>query len=161
MIRLSDRQIADFCHRSYHAVDGLWFMKIEERYGFDAALDLDNEVWKVLPKIQARMLKSLAENQGGLDGLSECLACKLDMEGFEFEIEGGNDGRLLRVKVSQCPWHNAMVKSGRESLSGRINSLVCNTEYSVWASEFANNISLEYGERICTGSECCVIEFRT
>ncbi|GAF84732.1 unnamed protein product, partial [marine sediment metagenome] len=60
MIELSNRQIAEFWHRSYASVDGLWFMRVEERYGFDAALDIDNEVWKVLPKIQARMLKSMA-----------------------------------------------------------------------------------------------------
>jgi hypothetical protein len=59
MIQLTPEQIAEYYHRSYTVVDGLWFMKIEEKYGFDAALDIDKEVWKVFPKMQARLLKSL------------------------------------------------------------------------------------------------------
>jgi hypothetical protein len=55
MLKLTDRQIADYFHRSYTAVDGLWFMKVEAACGFDTALDIDTGVWKVMPKIQARM----------------------------------------------------------------------------------------------------------
>jgi hypothetical protein len=40
MIELSDKQIAEFWHRSYTSVDGLWFMKVEEKHGFDLALDI-------------------------------------------------------------------------------------------------------------------------
>jgi hypothetical protein len=46
---LDEKQISELWHRSYTAVDGLWFMKVEERYGFEAALDLDDEVWKGQP----------------------------------------------------------------------------------------------------------------
>ena len=69
MIRLSNRQIAEYFHRSYTAVDGLWFMKVEEKYGFDVALDIDNEVWKVFAKMQARLLKSLGQTGDGIDSL--------------------------------------------------------------------------------------------
>jgi hypothetical protein len=44
MDSLTDQQICDYSHRSYKAVDGLWFMKAEEKYGFNAALDIDKEV---------------------------------------------------------------------------------------------------------------------
>jgi hypothetical protein len=57
MTKLSSQQVAEYFNRSYKAVDGLWFMKVEEKYEFDVALELDNEVWKVMPKIQARMIK--------------------------------------------------------------------------------------------------------
>ncbi len=59
MFELNDKQIAEFFRRSYTAVDGLWFVKAEETCGFDAALDLDDEVWKIFPKVQARMLKDM------------------------------------------------------------------------------------------------------
>ena len=55
--------------RSCAAVNGLWFMKVEEKYGFDAALDLDAAVWAVMPKIQARQLKTarwMSTPPGGL-----------------------------------------------------------------------------------------------
>ncbi len=39
MFELNDKQVADFFRRSYTAVDGLWFMKAEEKHGFEAALE--------------------------------------------------------------------------------------------------------------------------
>lgn len=161
MIRLTDRQLAEFAHRSYQAVDGLWFMKVEARYGLDAALDVDNEVWKVLPKIQARMLKSMANVDTGVDALRECLTARLDLEGFVFEVEESETGDGFRLSISRCPWHDAMMKSGREALSGKINSLICNTEYTVWAGEFGPDIRFEPKDRICTGSGSCLLQFRT
>jgi hypothetical protein len=38
----------------------LWFMKIEEKCGFDTALKIDDQVWKVLPRIQTRMISFLS-----------------------------------------------------------------------------------------------------
>lgn len=159
MIELSDRQIAEFWHRSYASVDGLWFMKVEEKYGFDAALDVDDEVWKVLPKMQARMLKSMGQLPGGTDGLFQCLTTKLNLEGFVFETEKAGDGSGLSIVIHRCPWHDLMVKSGREELSGKVGTLICNTEYSAWASEFGGNIRFELRDQICTGSRCCLLTF--
>ena len=85
MIQLNQRQIAEFWHSSYAKVDGLWCMKVEEKYGFDEALNIDNEVWKVLPKIQARMLKSMSGEDEGIEALFECLTAKLNLEGFSLQ----------------------------------------------------------------------------
>ena len=82
MLKLTEKQISEYFKRSYTAVDGLWFMKAEERYGFDTALDIDDDVWKVMPKIQARKLKSMGNITDGLDGLRECLTTKLTLDGF-------------------------------------------------------------------------------
>ena len=57
MTRFTDKDRAEYFHRSYKTVDGLWFVKTEEQFDFNTALDLDREVWKVMPKIQARFLK--------------------------------------------------------------------------------------------------------
>ena len=54
MLNLTPEQTADYLHKSYAAVDGLWFMKVEEAEGFDKALDIDEKVWQVMPKIQAK-----------------------------------------------------------------------------------------------------------
>lgn len=160
MIELSERHIAEFWHRSHASVDGLWFMKIEEKYGFDAALAIDNEVWKVLPKIQARMVKSMAELEVGIDGLFEGLTTKLGLEGYAFETERAVDGRGFTVTLNTCPWHDLMIKSGRQALSPRIGTLICNIENSVWAAEFGEDILFEAGDQICGGSESCKLIFR-
>ena len=159
MIELSDKQVAEYYHRSYTAVDGLWYMKVEEKYGSDTALEIDNKVWEVLPKIQARMLKSTGKIENGMDALLECLSTKLSLEGFQFTIEKTETGSGFRVIINNCPWYDLMVKSGREHLSGKVGSRICTTEYSAWASEFDNGIHFELQSQICKGSESCRLQF--
>ena len=160
MVELSDKQIAEYFHRSYTAVDGLWYMKVEEQYGFDVALDIDNEVWKVFPKMQARKLKEMAKLGNGIEALYECLATKLALEGHEFKAEWIGNGSGFRVVIDRCSWLDIMARSGREALSPKIGRRICTTEYSVWASEFGDNIRLEPQEcRICEGAETCILQF--
>ena len=158
MLKLTDKQIAEYFKRSYTAVDGLWFMKVEERYGFETALDIDDQVWKIMPKIQARKLKSMGDTTDGLDGLRECFTTKLTLDGFAFEAE--HAGRSLKITMSECPWHNVMIKSGREHLSEKVGTRICNTEYQVWASEFGDTIKFELHDQICKGHSCCTLLFQ-
>ena len=159
MIRLTDKQIAEFYHRAYTAVDGLWFMKVEERYEFDMALEIDNEVWKVMPKIQARLLKSIGNMENGIEALFDCFTTKLTLDGFQFSTEKAKDGNTFKAIIERCPWYDLMVKSKREHLSGNVGTRICNTEYSVWASEFGNNISCKLQEQLCKGAQTCVVQF--
>ena len=160
MPKLTEKQISEYFKRSYTAVDGLWFMKAEERYGFDTALDVDDDVWKVMPKIQARKLKSMGKITDGLDGLRECFTTKLSLDGFAFETEQSDDGRSLKITLSECPWHNIMIKSGREHLSGKVGTRICTSEYQVWAAEFGDDIKFELGDQICEGFKCCTLLFK-
>jgi hypothetical protein len=159
MLTLTCGEIAQYLRRSYMAVDGLWFMKVEERCGFDTALDIDHEVWKVMPKIQARMLKSLGNAEDGLAGLRACFATKLTLEGMSFRVEESE--KSFQIVIDECPWHALMVKSGREHLSERVGNTICRTEYSTWAREFGEDIRFELRDRICLGSPCCVLHFTT
>ncbi|MCX6673750.1 MAG: DUF6125 family protein [Methanothrix sp.] len=163
MTGLTEEQKTEYFRRSYTAVDGLWFMKVEEKLGFAEALRLDEAVWKVLPKIQARALKGMMHLPGGLEGLEEALSARLDLEGFEYEMEPQGEG--FAVIVKRCPWHDLMIKSGRGDLSERVSDLICRVENSVWASEFqraegdCREIRFEREERICRGEGRCVLRF--
>jgi len=154
---LSDRQRAEYFHRSYTAVDGLWFMKMEERHGFDEALDLDEKVWMVQPKIQARMIKSMLQVREGMDALFRCLAVRMALEGFEFQAERSEDQIML--EVVRCPWHELMVNSGRQSLNGKVGERICQAENTVWASEFGPDIRFFREDRICNGEARCLLRF--
>ncbi|MEI8004204.1 MAG: DUF6125 family protein, partial [Methanothrix sp.] len=134
MTDLTDEQKAEYFRRSYTAADGLWFMKVEERLGFEEALRMDEAVWKVMPKIQGRTLKRMMHLECGLQGLEEALSARLALEGFDYEMERREDG--FAVIVKRCPWHDRMIKSGRGNLSERVSDLICRAENSVWASEF-------------------------
>lgn len=153
---LTDKQAARYFRRCYTAVDGLWFMKVEEKHGLEAALEVDNQVWKVLPKIQARMLKTMLHADHGIDALRKCLTTRLSLEEFEFETRKSSDG--FRIHINCCPWHDQMIKSGREHLSGTIGRRICETEYRVWAAEFGD-IQFELQQQICEGCKHCVLKF--
>jgi hypothetical protein len=157
MDSLTDKQIIEYFHRSYKAADGLWFMKAEEKYGFNAALELDKEVWKVMPKIQARMIKKMLGKGDGETALLESLKAKLSLEGFKFMVAQRQNG--FRIQISDCPWHNLMVKSGREKLSEQVGTAICNAEYAVWTSEFDENMRFTLQTQKCKGSEHCTLNF--
>jgi len=157
MTELDCQQIIEYFRRCYQAVDGLWFMKVEEKIGFDSALDVDHEVWKVMPKIQARMVKSMLKLNNGADALFKGLTTKLELEGFKFETEKNRNG--FRIKITDCPWHNLMVKSGREELSGIVGTTICGTEYSVWVSEFGDVMNFKLESQKCKNSEHCILDF--
>jgi hypothetical protein len=157
---LTEEQKTEYFRRSYTAVDGLWFMKIEERMGFEKALQIDEAVWEVLPKIQARTLKAMMNLPSGLAGLEQALSARLALEGFDFEIERQDEG--LEVTVRSCPWHQIMIKSGRAALSERVSDVICWVENSVWAVEFSEpgkEIGFEREARLCRGDGVCRLRF--
>ena len=158
MHTLTYRQIIEYFHRTYKATDGLWFMKVEEKFGFDAALEIDKEVWKVLPKIQARMIKSKLNKVEGENVLCVSLKLKLSLDDFKFKVESKEQG--FQIKISDCPWHNLMLKSGREKYSGKIGTAICNIEYSVWASEFEEKTQFTLIKQKCKDNKYCILDFK-
>jgi hypothetical protein len=157
VIPLTDEQKIEFLRRNYTAIDGLWFMKIEEKYGFEAALEIDREVWKVFPKVQARLLKSMTGKDSGLDALVDCYTARLALDNFTFHVE--KSAYDAKVVIEKCPWHEIMVKSGREKLSGRIGNVICQTECETWAKEFGKDLIFESEGRICKGDKVCIVDF--
>jgi hypothetical protein len=158
MEHLNNRQKIEFFRRSYNAIDGLWFMKVEEKHGFNDALEIDKEVWKVMPKIQARMIKAMLRRGEAEVTLLKSLTTKLSLEGFKFKVEQRENG--FQIQISDCPWHNLMVRSGREKYSEKVGTTICNVEYSVWASEFDENIQFTLHAQKCGGSEHCLLDFK-
>lgn len=158
MPKLTDQQAIEYLHRCYTAVDGLWFMKLEEWRDFETALDLDTAVWKVMPKIQSRTLRTMIPGDGGIDHLRLCIAEKLTLDGFLFDIVDEDDGFV--ITISRCPWHDFMKKAGREHLSEKIGNRICDAEYGTWAAEFDGDLICSLHERICSGCDTCTIRFQ-
>lgn len=163
MAIFSDKDKAEYYHRCYKAVDGLWFVKSEDKFDFDTALELDREVWEVMPKIQARFIKKKLGFEEGLVALGKCLSQKLELDGFDFQIEKKKRNGILasiEFQVSTCPWHDILIKSKREHLSDKIGGVICGIEYEVWASEFGEDIQFSFGgKRICRGDTSCILKF--
>ena len=159
MLELTDKQIAEYLYRNYTAVDGLWFMKLEDKHGFDTALEIDNDVWKVMPKIQARMLKSMVNLDNSIEALSDCFEFKLTVEGYTFKTEKIENPRGFRIVVTKCPWLDLLVHSGRENLAEKVGTIICSTDCLAWASEFGDNIKFEMQRQMCKDAKHCLLQF--
>ena len=196
MKSLTQEEIIEYLYQCYVKADGLWFVKVEEQFGFDKALEIDAEVWKIIPKIQARILKSNLINslsvtkytgkdnlvvnkinqspsQISVQGLAQpeaidkkiimdifikALQIKLKLDRFKFNLTKNKN--LIFVKITECPWHNILIKSKRENLSSKIGSNICKTEYSVFASEFEPEIKLNLSSQICIKDNFCNLIFK-
>jgi Family of unknown function (DUF6125) len=157
MLKLSPSQTLDYLRRSYSSVDGLWFMKVEDDAGFDKALDIDEKVWQVMPKIQARAMKQFLGKDRGLDALRECFEAKLTLDGFVYSVK--SDETSFTVVISHCPWYDKLVKSKRAHLAEKIGNRICIAEYSGWATEFGCAFSFKGTGRICSGCADCGLTF--
>jgi hypothetical protein len=152
---LDDRTISEYLRRSYFAVDGLWFMKVEETLGFDEALCLDVEVWRILGKIQARKARELLGIEGGtIADLVAALQLKWAAEEYASRIVSQTPNRI-EIEITACPWIDLLRKSGREELAARVADAICNTEYAAWAREFDPGITIALPNRICDGCRAC------
>ena len=158
MLQLTPEQVREYLQRVYQAADGLWFLKVEEKYDFETALDIDNEVWKVLPRIQARTLKTMGGLKDGPEAFRECIETRLMLDDYRFKIIT-NDRGAFDVVITECPWHNAMMKSGRAHLSSNVGRKICTTEYEAWIREFKAGLKFTFITRLCEGQPECVISF--
>ncbi len=152
------QRLWEFIRRSYIAADGLWFLKCEEELGFGEALRLDELVWRTMPRIQARRAREMLGLEGnGLAQLSEALGLKLSAEGHRFRRSLA-DGEL-RVRVTECPWLQAIRRSGRDSIAPDICGRICEPEMGLWAEQFGCQGCI-FTCRMSDGADCCRMVFR-
>jgi hypothetical protein len=128
----------EYLRRSFFAVDGLWFVNCESRFSLETALELDEEVWSAMGKIQARKARELSGGEGGIEGLAASLPIKFESEGWQFSLR--DEGKGISVEIDRCPWYRILEKSGRTHLEPRISEAICQTEYREWAREFGEGI---------------------
>jgi len=138
-------------------------MKLEDKFDFDTALEVDNEVWKVFPKIQAREIKTMLKAKEGIEDLKHCLTTGFELKGFVFTVENVDKNKGFDIVITSCPWHTMIAKSHRAHLSAKVGDTICRTEYSTWAAEFGDNIIFAFDtqKRICAGGQECVLHFTT
>ena len=151
--------ISDYLRKCFVSVDGLWFMKVEEDADFEKALELDIEVWKVLPKIEARIIQELLGIEKGMQALRQALEFKLSAEDSRFELSPlSRDGFTL--EVLDCSWVAHIRKANREQFLERISESICSLEFGMFASEFGSDISVEHDRSSCCSEGGCGFHFR-
>ena len=94
------------------AVDGLYYLGIEEKFGTEAATEIDRQVWEIMGKIEARKLKEIFDINGDdIPSVMKALQYSgwaLDLEDKEIIVEK-NRGIIRNVK---CRVQNTRLKKG-------------------------------------------------
>ncbi len=153
-----DRALVEYLRRAYHAVDGLWFVMVEEAHDFDHALALDRRVWEVLAKIQARKAREVTGCVGNtIDELARCYGLKLTADGHQFETTTAADE--VRFTVRECPWLGLLRDSDRQELAAQVAQAVCPTEGRGWCREFGGEYEFDMPVMACSGADHCEMRF--
>ena len=114
--------------------DGLWFTKVEEKHGFEHALELDIEVWTTFATLASRkILEKLNISSRDAEAIARTVSVKWRAVGWEFQEVSTSEKEAV-IRVTKCPWREAMVRAGREKLAPRICDEVCTKIYEAWAA---------------------------
>lgn len=140
------------------AIDGLWFLAAEKRLGFEAAFELDLEVWKAYGLVQLKRLARLLDiplepgappDLATVNFLVEAL-CRID--GTECAWELLDDDTSV-FRVYRCPWWDNLRGSGRSEV---VNcELVDNTIFADWLEKLDPAIEMEITRSLPRGHEHC------
>ena len=94
-------KLADFIFmhlRDMWAVDGFYYLFIEEEYGTEVATEIDRKVWEVMGKIEARKIKNLFQiEKNDIPSVMNALSYSgwsMDLEDKEVIVE--KDKAILR-----------------------------------------------------------------
>ena len=108
-------KLADFIFmhlRNMWAVDGLYYLFIEEEFGTEAATEIDRKIWKIMGKIEARKLKKFFQISGNdINSMIKVLRFSgwtLDLE--DKEIEFKKEKTILRN--IKCRVQNTRIEKG-------------------------------------------------
>ena len=98
--------------RDLWAVDGLYYLGIEEKFGTEAATEIDRKVWEIMGKIEARKIKEFFDiKENDIPAMMKALQYSgwaLDLEDKEVIVEK-NRGIVRNVK---CRVQNTRIKKG-------------------------------------------------
>jgi Family of unknown function (DUF6125)/L-2-amino-thiazoline-4-carboxylic acid hydrolase len=155
---ITPQQIDELRLGALTAIDGLWFLAAEKAYGFDAALELDLEVWSnygvVILKRMARMLGISLDPDNPMDMatvnfLMETIS-HIDGTKCEGIVKGDNE---IEFHVHRCSWWDNLRSSGRE------DHIPCekidNTIFRHWLEAMDPSIEFEITSSLPRGDDHC------
>lgn len=117
--------------KNWLAMDGLWFLAVEEEFGLAKAMEIDRRIWAAFSRIEADRIKkrfSLPES-GGLDALDTALRHRLHSLLNPYRIERPSGDTLCYFMLS-CRTQTARERKGLPRFPCRGVGLV---EYAVFA----------------------------
>ena len=126
-----DKLIEDFA-KLWLAHDGLWFQAVEDKFGMEAAIELDGVAWSRFSPIEARriMARLGKEPGGGLDLLEETLGQRLYAVLNKQRVVSRTENKLV-FEMNSCRVQDARRRKNLPSFPCKEVGII---EYSTFAS---------------------------
>ncbi|MFC1962543.1 DUF6125 family protein [Chloroflexota bacterium] len=100
--------------RNWITLDGLWFLGVEDEFGLEAAVKLDEQMWSKQAGNEARrMRKALNIKQKGPIGVAQAYSLLTACAADTFVPELSGTPERLRVRINHCNAQEARERLGR------------------------------------------------
>lgn len=99
-----------FMLRQYRLVDAFWFLKVEEKFGLEAAVQINEEIWSRMGGLAARELKERFSIGRGLKGFLQAFKLYPWTLLISHQIRLKRDG--VQIRTPYCPPQEARLKQG-------------------------------------------------
>ncbi|MDP2743886.1 MAG: DUF6125 family protein [Dehalococcoidia bacterium] len=100
--------------RNWITLDGLWFTGVEDEFGMEAAVKLDERMWSKQAGIEARrMREALGISEKGPPGVARAYSMLTPCWADAFLPEFSGTPDRLRVRINHCNAQEAREKLGR------------------------------------------------
>ena len=96
---------------NWMTLDGLWFSGVEERFGLEAAVELDIRMWKIGSKIEAKRIRKLLNLGAGLDNVLRAINFMSWAPGFDYEVKRFENRAVWTCR--HCPPQEQRLKMGK------------------------------------------------
>jgi hypothetical protein len=98
--------------KNFLTLDGYWFLGVEDRFGQNAAIEIDEEAWGKYAVSEARRVKDLLKAETwGLPELGNALQLISMAHASGFEVALSADSLML--SVGNCRPQTARIRSGK------------------------------------------------
>ncbi|MEM4292132.1 MAG: DUF6125 family protein [Archaeoglobaceae archaeon] len=132
-------EYVEFLLKQYRLVDALWFLAVEDEFGLEHAVRLNEKVWEEMGKRSAREIKRRFKiDEKGLEGFEMAMKlfpwCRI----LNYEFERAENRLIIRVK--DCLPQIARIKTGRGIFPCREMHL---REFKAFAKEIDDRIEVK------------------
>lgn len=128
-----------FMLRQYRLVDALWFLAVEDRFGLDAAVELNERVWEDMGRRSAKEIKRrFGVEEKGLRGFIKALKYFPWTAIIGYQIDERKD--KVVISVPHCPPQEARIRMGREEFPCKEMHL---REFRFFAEEIDERIAVK------------------
>ncbi len=112
--------LREICARTYYTIDGLWFLAVEDKFGFETAFELNQVVWRqASPIIGRRLLRNLdIRGKTPLQALLELIYADPIMYPHQPKVMSLSDTKAV-LRCIDCPTQAARIRDGKGVYDGK------------------------------------------